>query len=76
MYQIKRVIYESFDISPSLLVTVTEAAQLSGVSKQGINSAMERGALTVILDDANRFHKSRPRRLLLRSEVLSFWKNE
>lgn len=63
----KRVIsYEVVDLPRADLVTVAEAAELTGLSMPGVIRAVERGQLTEFVDEAAGYHG---RRLLLRVEV-------
>lgn len=75
MYMIKRVVYEDIGISIDQLVTISEAAEMLGMTKNGVISAMNRGVLSEITDlQAVKYRKGR--RLLIKSEVMMFERRE
>jgi len=59
------------DIDRPKLITLTEAADIIGMSLPGVIRAIERGALTEIIDEDAGYHN---RRLLIRDEVEEFKK--
>ena len=68
MYQIARTVYEDAPhLQPEDVLTLAEAAKLLGVSVQAVAQALDRGALTTVIDpDAP---SRQGRRLVLRAEV-------
>lgn len=65
--QIRRVTYEDVEIDPGDVVSMREAADILGMTTQGVGSAMNRERLTELVDpDASR---AKERRYLLRKEV-------
>ncbi len=72
MYQIRKVTLVPANLAPGDLMTITEAADYLEMSKPGVISAIERGKLTEVLDDKNRYQYTRTRRLVIRSEVVKF----
>ena len=68
MYQIKRVTYEDVDIPPDALMTIREAAEVLGMTMQGVDSALNRGELQEIINPQSQ-GKQQGRRLVLRAEV-------
>jgi hypothetical protein len=66
MLKIKVITYQPVKIDREKLVTLAEAVRITGMSKQGIVSAMERGRLTEIIDDTKTYHGHR---LYVRSEI-------
>jgi hypothetical protein len=75
-FQVREIVYKDRDFLPGELITITEAAELIGLSPQGIISAINRGALTEVID--NNYHHGRinSRRLIIRAEVSSLVKND
>lgn len=64
-YKLRVVEYHDLEVSPEALVTVTEAAKILGMSKPGVISAIERGALSEVIDTEGGYRGRR----LLRHEV-------
>jgi len=62
--------YYSVEIDDSALVSLKTARELCGLSYSGLASAVDRGALTELVDLA-RAASRRDRRVLLRVEVLA-----
>jgi hypothetical protein len=69
MLQIRVVKYTPWNGNRSELVTLAEAAQITGLTLPGVVNAVARGVLTEIIDDREVFHG---RRLLIRAEVEAF----
>ena len=59
-----------FDGSPEDLVTMTQAAEILGISVPGVSVAIDRGAFPTVVHNTERARATRGRRLLVRSEVL------
>lgn len=68
-YVIVRVQREQVELPDEAVISMKEAAQLLGVTVQGIASALNRGAFTTVLNPNSRTAFGRPRRFVLRSEV-------
>lgn len=67
-YKIRVVEYHDVEVNPETLVTVTEAAQITGMKKSGVIRAIERGVLTEIVDTEEGYRGRR----LLRSECEAY----
>ena len=67
-YEAKHVSYRPADVDPEELVTLTEAAEMLGLTIPGVIAAIQRGAFTEIINREARNPQHR-RRLLLRAEV-------
>ena len=70
-FKMRKITYVDVDIDRSKLVSLAEAAEITGVSLPGVIRAIERGALTEIIDEDAGYHN---RRLLIRDEVEEFKK--
>lgn len=70
-FKMRKTTYVDVDIDRSKLVSLSEAAEIIGMSLPGVIRAIERGALTEIIDEDAGYHN---RRLLVRSEVEEFKK--
>lgn len=65
--EIRRVTYEEIELDPGDVVGMSEAAEMLGMTTQGVGSALAREQLTELVDpDASR---AKERRYLLRAEV-------
>lgn len=65
--QIREVTYRDVEIDPADVVSMREAADILGMTTQGVGSALSREQLTELVDpDAS---KAKERRYLLRKEV-------
>ena len=60
-----------YDGSLEDLVTMTEAAEILGISVPGVSVAMDRGAFPTVVHNTERARATRGRRLLVRAEVLA-----
>jgi hypothetical protein len=72
MYKKKVVTYEPIEIDRNELVTKAEAARMTGMTLQGINSAVARGGFTEIVDEEAPYHG---RYLLLKEEVYKYMRD-
>jgi hypothetical protein len=69
-YRIKRVSYEEIELDRADLMTLTEAAEILGLTLPGVISAMDRGRLSEIINDEAP-NPQHGRRLVLRADVAS-----
>lgn len=69
--KMRKTTYVDVDIDRSKLITLTEAAEIIGMTLPGVIRAIERGTLTEIIDEDAGYHN---RRLLIRDEVEEFKK--
>ncbi len=68
-YKKRVTTYVEVDVQPGELVTLADAAKMLDMSMPGLIRAIERGALTEIIDEEAGYHG---RRLLLPAEVERF----
>jgi hypothetical protein len=72
-YKIREVIFKDFHAEPGQLVTVAEAAKMTGMSLSGVIAAGTRGVLREVIDVEQK--KSRQdRRYYIRRDVEAFAK--
>ncbi len=67
MLQKRTIVYEPIEIARADLMTIQDAARALGISHTAIILRIERGGLTMILDEAAPSRQGR--RLVLRAEV-------
>ncbi len=65
-YRMKVTDYRPVDLAESDVMPISEAAKQLGMTMPGVIRAIERGALTEVIDDSAAYHA---RRLVLRKEV-------
>ncbi|MEJ2600593.1 MAG: hypothetical protein P8Z00_19825 [Anaerolineales bacterium] len=70
-FKMRKTTYVDVDIDRSKLMTLTEAAEMIGITLPGVIRAIERGSFTEIIDEDAGYHN---RRLLIRDEVEEFKK--
>ena len=72
-YRVRVISYEEKDFNDKDLLSQSAAAALLSVTVQGVQSAVERGRLTLVEDPRASSHHQR--RLVLRVEVMQYkWK--
>ncbi len=69
-YRVRMILYVNRELNEEDLISQAAAAKLLGTTVQGVQSAVERGRLTLIEDP--RARRRQRRRLLLRAEVIKY----
>lgn len=70
-YRVRMVTFEEKEFDDKDLLSQTAAAALLGITVQGVESAVERGRLTLVEDQRSPGSQQR-RRLVLRAEVMQY----
>lgn len=66
-YQVRKIVYEERELEYHDLLTQAQAAAVLGVSIQGVQSVLDSGRLTLVIDPTA--HRQQGKRLVLRREL-------
>ncbi len=69
-YRVRVISFEDREFEDADLISQTAAAELLGCSVQGVQSIVERGRLTMVIDP--QAHSQQRHHLVIRAEVLAY----